>query len=87
VAGLPVFVLLRAVWAEPLAMAAGLFVLFATFGLVQIFRDHPGLRRHWGIAVSSVLAAASLGVVLTMVVAYAVAYGMEWMVHLVDLRP
>jgi len=77
VAGLPAFVLLRGIWAEPLAIAAGLFVLFATFGLVQAFRELPGMRRHWGIAVSTVLAAASLAVVLTMVVAYAVAYGME----------
>lgn len=70
--------LLPANMAESVALSVALFFLFSTFGLVQIFYELPGLREHRAIVVLSVLMVASLAVLVTMVVGYAIASGMEW---------
>jgi len=86
VAGVVLFVFVRTVLAEPLAIAAALLILFFTFSLIQVFSEIPGIRQHWAVAAASALVASSLGVLLTMAVAYAVAFGAIWLMGVVGLQ-
>ena len=61
VSGLLLILGFRMVWPEPVAFAAGLFVMFAVFLSIGLFREVPGAREFPGTGILTVLGGSGSG--------------------------